>query len=202
MARSRNDEHQKDQVVLYRFATKHDARDIGELHADSWRRNYRGAYLDSYLDGDIAGDRLQVWESRLSLPQVDYCTVVAVGGREVLGFVHLVFDSDPKWGALVDNLHVRNDFKKNGIGTRLLSEAALGLLERRPPGPIHLWVLEQNKAAQSFYQALGAVRVETEIRGPFPGGGSTLGHRYFWPDASVLVVRDAQTPHVAARKPN
>jgi hypothetical protein len=27
------------------------------LHADSWRRHYRGAYADAFLDGDVLADR-------------------------------------------------------------------------------------------------------------------------------------------------
>ena len=190
MADSRNDQRRLVGVVKYREATEQDAGDIAALHADSWRRHYRGAYLDSYLDGDIVADRLEVWASRLAPPRLDQYTVVAEDGGGVSGFAHTVFDHNPKWGALLDNLHVRSDLKGHGIGTRLLSHAALGLLQQRPPGSIYLWVLDQNKAPQSFYDARGGTRVESTLRGPFPGGGAAMGHRYFWPDASLLVVRD------------
>jgi hypothetical protein len=30
--------------------------------------------------------------------------------------------------------------------------------------------------------------VETALRGPFPGGGKALGHRYFWPKPGRLVI--------------
>ncbi len=53
---------------------------------------------------------------------------------------------------------------------------------------MHLWVLDQNKAAQTFYDARGGTRVDSALRGPFPGGGSAVGHRaYFWPEAALLV---------------
>jgi GNAT superfamily N-acetyltransferase len=176
--------------IVYRAATMEDANEIAALHADSWRRHYRGAYLDSYLDGDVVSDRLVVWTSRLASPQQNSCTVIADSRGEIFGFAHVVYDEDPKWGALVDNLHVRHDLKANGIGTRLLSEAIAPVLDDQPAGPIHLWVLDQNQRAQSFYESRGGTRVESAIRGPFPGGGSALGHRYFWPDMSVLVARD------------
>ena len=182
--------HRPAAAVEYRQATPHDVADIAALHADSWRRHYRGAYLDSYLDGDVLGDRLEVWTSRLASPEHHQFTVIAHAGDELLGFAHTLFDYDPKWGALLDNLHVRSDSKGLGIGTHLLSHAASGLLEHRSSSPIHLWVLDQNNAAQSFYAARGGIRVESEFRGPFPGGGRAMGHRYFWPDASILVVRD------------
>jgi ribosomal protein S18 acetylase RimI-like enzyme len=191
MPNARHDRRRPVAVVEYREATELDAGGIAALHADSWRRHYRGAYLDSYLDGDVVADRLDVWASRLVPPRHGQFTAVADGDGDILGFAHTVFDQDPEWGALLDNLHVRSDLKGSGIGTRLLSHSALGLLQYSPQGSLHLWVLDQNKAAQSFYEARGGDLVESQLRGPFPGGGRAMGHRYFWADASLLLVRDA-----------
>ncbi len=179
------------EVVRYRPASDHDARGIAALHADSWRRHYRGAYLDSYLDGPIVAERRRVWAGRLDPGRPDQSTVVAELRGEIVGFAHTVLDEDPQWGALLENLHVRSDLKGGGIGTRLLSEAAIRFLELRPTGPLHLWVLDQNKSAQFFYEARGGTRVESAVRGPFPGGGTAIGHRYFWPDVSLLIVRES-----------
>lgn len=44
-----------------RLANPSDAETIAALHADSWRRHYRGAYSDAFLDGDVISDRLAVW---------------------------------------------------------------------------------------------------------------------------------------------
>jgi hypothetical protein len=55
--------------VEYLDATHRDADSIAALHADSWRRHHRGAYLDSYLDGDVVVDRQAVWRSRLTQPE-------------------------------------------------------------------------------------------------------------------------------------
>jgi ribosomal protein S18 acetylase RimI-like enzyme len=172
----------------YREATERDADAIAQLHADSWRLHYRGAYLDSYLDGDILPERRNVWCNRLTPPGINQFTVCAERGGDLVGFCHMQFDQDPQWGALVDNLHVRSDLKGYGIGTQLLSVAADHLVQDRPLQPLHLWVLDQNTAAQAFYDARGGERVETTLRGPFPGGGTALGHRYFWSDPQVLIV--------------
>lgn len=169
----------------YRDATSKDIEGIAALHADSWRRHYRGAFLDSFLDGDVLSDRLAVWRERLAQSRRDHFTVVADMRNSVVGFAHMILNDDPVWGALLDNLHVTWNLKRNGIGRRLMHEAAQRLLQRGGLN-FYLWVLDQNVSAQNFYAAHGGRRVETCLSGPFPGGGHALGHRVAWPDASAL----------------
>jgi GNAT superfamily N-acetyltransferase len=183
-----NEPGRPDLEVHYRQATEGDTHAIAALHADSWRRHYRGALLDAYLDGDVFADRLEVWRHRLTPPVGADYTVCAVSSSELLGFAHTIFDRNPKWGALLENLHVRSDLKARGIGTQLLSASAVELARRRALGGLYLWVLQQNTAAQSFYEARGATCVESAPSGPLPGGGQALSYRYFWPDPSRLIV--------------
>jgi ribosomal protein S18 acetylase RimI-like enzyme len=116
--------------VQYREATANDVAAIAGLHAESWRRHYRGAFLD--------------------------------------------------------NLHVRYDLKRQGVGARLMAETARTVLRRRPSSGLYLWVLEQNTAAQAFYRAQGGRQVGRELAGPFPGGGQAYSFRFAWPDMSQL----------------
>jgi len=183
------------ELVSCRFAAEDDAEAIAALHAHSWQRHYRGAYLDSYLDGDVIADRIEVWRQRLNEPVEQRITIVADQKGALVGFAHLVFDQDPTWGSLLDNLHVLVDQKRQGIGTLLLSAVAAELLRSRPSGSLYLWVLDQNEPAQLFYDARGGVRVGSEPRGPFPGGGRAMGHRYAWSDPSLLIpVGGARVP--------
>jgi hypothetical protein len=80
-------------VVLLRSARPPDASAVAALHADSWRRHYRGAYADSYLDGDLEIDRLAVWSQRLGQPSPWARTIVARADGELVGFVHVVLRS-------------------------------------------------------------------------------------------------------------
>ncbi len=46
--------------VVFRFADGRDIKAVAALHADSWRRHYRGAYPDAFLDGDVFADRMVI----------------------------------------------------------------------------------------------------------------------------------------------
>jgi ribosomal protein S18 acetylase RimI-like enzyme len=173
----------------YRAAVADDVEAIAGLHADSWRRNYRGAYLDAYLDGDVLADRRAVWTDRLGQPQFGSFTIVAERDSAIQGFAHTILDEDATWGALLENLHVRHDLQHQGIGTRLMAESARVLIQRRPSTGLYLSVLEQNTAAQAFYDARGGAPVVRKIAGPFPGGGNAPVILYAWPDPSMLIDR-------------
>lgn len=175
-----------------RIAGPDDAEDVARLHADSWRRHYRGAYADSFLDGDIIADRLSIWLSRLATP-ANSMTAIAEDDTGLAGFVHAVFDDDDRWGSLIDNLHVARDRQRTGVGTVLLTCAAEAVAERATSESVYLWVQEQNSAAQQFYRALGGTCVETALISP-PGGvpprlnGVPNKLRFIWPDASSLAA--------------
>jgi ribosomal protein S18 acetylase RimI-like enzyme len=168
-----------------------DAEAVAHLHADSWRRHYRGAYSDEFLDGDVFADRRALWSSRLREADPRRCTILAVDGN-LAGFANTVFDDDPTWGALLDNLHVADGRKRRGVGSRLLALTAEVLLARPARTGLFLWVLEQNADAQAFYEARGGRCTGRELVRP-PGGipsrltGSPVMLRYAWPDPTELL---------------
>ncbi|MFG1820348.1 GNAT family N-acetyltransferase [Kribbella sp. NPDC049174] len=174
--------------VEFRSATANDSEHVAALHAGSWRRHYRGAYADSFLDGDIEADRREVWSKRLAAP-TGTATILAEYDGRLAGFVHVMFDYDPRWGSLVDNLHVHHSQRRTGIGTQLLARAAQTVVDQADGPAMYLWVLEQNTAAQHFYRATGGDCVETSTVPP-PGGdptrlnGTPACLRMVWPDAS------------------
>jgi GNAT superfamily N-acetyltransferase len=178
--------------LRFRCAGRSDAGAIAALHADSWRRHYRGAYSDSFLDGDVVADRLAVWTDQLREPHPDRYTLLAEDGEGLIAFAHTAFDDDPTWGALLDNLHVAHGQKRRGVGKQILALTAHAVIERG--NRLYLWVLEQNVDAQAFYEACGARRVERAPASP-PGGvasrltGSPVKLRFAWADLAVIEDR-------------
>ena len=175
--------------VRFRMACPDDAHAVAGLHADSWRRHYRGAYSDAFLHGDVGGYLLTVWTDRLGAPQPRARTILAEHDGQVVGLAHTLLDNDPAWGALLDNLHVAHGLKRCGIGTRLLTLTRRSVRDWSPSSGLYLWVLEQNSAARAFYAAQGGICVERADVPP-PGGdparlaGRPMCLRYAWQDGT------------------
>ena len=180
--------------LQFRLAGPADAEAVANLHADSWRRHYRGAYSDAFLDGDVVADRLAVWTDRLREHDPRRCAILAEDGS-LVGFANTLFDDDPTWGALLDNLHVADGHKRRGIAARLLALTAQAVIERPERTSLYLWVLEQNVDAQAFYEARGGRSVGRGAVSP-PGGiasrvtGSPAKLRYAWADLTALVATE------------
>ena len=188
--------------LRFRAAGPGDAPAVAALHADSWQRHYRGAFSDSFLDGEAPGFLLDRWTERLAEPDPRDRTILAeldedrerADGGALVGLAHTILDDNPTWGALLDNLHVRYGQKRQGVGTRLLSLTAQTVLADRPGSGLYLWVLEQNTNARAFYDARGGTCVESrEVMAP--GGnparlnGKPKCLRYTWPDPALLLGR-------------
>lgn len=172
-----------------RTARFQDVHSIATLHAESWRRHYRGALSDSYLDGDVVSDRLTVWTDRLSHRRAGTITIVAEMDSEIVGFAHTELDNDPVYGALLDNLHVKHEFKRMGIGSALLKRSATAVFKRNDRSGLYLWVLEQNQNARAFYSKHGGIQSDRESR-TTGDGGSALAFRVYWSNHKVLLSAD------------
>lgn len=177
--------------VEYRRAGPADSAAIALLHADSWRRHYRGAYPDEFLDQHAVADRLEVWRKRLAAPAAAgrQVTIVAEDEGRIFGFVHLMLDLDDEWGTLVDNLHVGWQRQREGIGSQLLRNAARVVLESATSNAVHLWVVDGNDGAIAFYQAHRGEVVDQRTV-PAPGGGEVTERRVVWPQAWTVGARD------------
>jgi GNAT superfamily N-acetyltransferase len=179
--------------LRFRAACPGDAHAVAGLHADSWRRHYRGAFSDAFLDNGVTGYLLPLWTERLATPNPQARTILAECDGEVVGLAHTLVGQDATWGAFLDNLHVAHRQKRQGIGTRLLALTAQAVLGWSPSSGLYLWVLEQNSDARAFYTARGGACMERDEVSP-PGGdparlnGKPMGLRYVWRDPSKLLA--------------
>jgi GNAT superfamily N-acetyltransferase len=173
--------------IAFQVALPGDYARIACLHAESWRNSYRGILVDDYLDNEIAGERQQLWKARLSAGGLDRRYVLlAEIQTELIGFVCVLLDEEPGWGACLDNLHVRPGFYGRGIGRQLFAHATRWVMTTEPDWPIHLWVFEANVPARRFYEAFKGEIVERKIK-PMPGQSGVFSIRYVWRDLRMLL---------------
>jgi len=173
----------------YREATYADRLAIATLHAQSWRHTYRGAYRDEFLDGPVFDDRRAVWEKRLAEPKANQFVVLAEEQGDLVGFACAYGRDDPRWGTLLDNIHVRPALHRKGIGTALFAQVVAWCREHAADCGLWLWVVGQNHRARCFYERLGALDSGAELRPPSAGGGEPREvHRYTWATLDRVLV--------------
>lgn len=174
-------------MIGYRAAGPADAEAIALLHTRSWRESYRGSFSDAFLDGDLPAERLRVWRQRLDEPPANQLVQVAVEDGELLGFVCAYGDHEPRWGSLIDNLHVAKAAKRTGIGAALMRGAGAWLARSNPGREVYLWVLEVNTPARRFYERLGARNAGVSVMETH-GGAVVRSCRYTWPSPERLAA--------------
>jgi GNAT superfamily N-acetyltransferase len=174
--------------VLVRDAFEADAEAVAKLHAESWRSAYRGVLSDEYLQNDAHRDRLVVWRKRFSrTSRKPMFVMVAERASGLAGFVCVFPEEDSTFGAFLDNLHVAPGLTRQGIGRKLLSEAASRVATRDPRTGIYLWVIEGNQTARRFYEKAGAQFVGSTVLA-MPDGQRVAALRCYWPDPKALVL--------------
>lgn len=172
--------------IVIRPATEADAATVAAIHVASWRDAYVDILSAEYLSGPIEEDRLAVWSERLrERPPSQLVDVACDSSGRALGFVCGYRDHDPRWGGLIDNLHVLPQTRGQGVGERLLRGAAKKLAATGADTGLHLWVFEANIAALRFYQRLGGRVVEKDsAHMPAAGGKPVL--RVHWPTLAEM----------------
>lgn len=192
--------------VKIRLANPEDCLPIANLHAESWRNAYQGMFSAKYLEQDIFADRRHVWGERFQNPKPGQYVIVAEDGliiakddrspktdpkrnskHELIGFACAFANDHPRWGALLDNLHVLPSLKRQGIGTKLTAHIAVWIVENYPGQGMSLHVLESNSAARKFYERVGGVPVE-ELLWTAPDGNKLKEFRYAWTDLTPLLA--------------
>ncbi len=168
-----------------REAAAQDAAAIAGLHVASWRATYRGIMADAYLDGPIVAERLGYWGRTLSRAEAGRLVLLLEDGQGLAGFIALGPDPSAIFDAHIDNLHVEAARRGQGLGRRLLGEAA-GRLAAAGRRTVCLWVFDANEAALGFYAALGGIPDEQGTERI--DGKDVPQTRIVWHDTSALAA--------------
>jgi len=146
--------------MILREASLKDLSNIAELHAQSWRENYSDVLSAEYLKENVSSERLKIWTERLTNPSFNQYVLIAEDGNVFCGFVCVFGANHPKYGSIIDNLHVNSNIKGQGLGTKLLIAAAKWIAANFKDHDLYLEVLECNKNAIGFYESLGGRNID------------------------------------------
>lgn len=137
-----------------RIAAAEDVRRIAEIQVDSWRSAYRGILPDAYLDRLDVESRLAVW--RQFVGKSESPILVADEEKTLVGFCHLMpsRDTDADNEAEIVAIYLDPPAWRRGIG-RGLCAAALAIACEQGYRAMTIWVLEENRRARGFYEAMG-----------------------------------------------
>jgi GNAT superfamily N-acetyltransferase len=175
-------------VITFRTAEPQDGAAIAALHTASWRSAYRGMLPDIYLDAEIEGEHMRLWQERLWQPRADRRFVVlAEQNQTLIGFACVLLLVEPGWGACLDNLHVHPELKGRGVGRELFALSADWVVQHAPIWPLHLWVLEANLPARRFYDRYQGEVAERTMK-PMADGVVPAVLRYVWRDLDQLIA--------------
>lgn len=183
----------KPEVVVgnVREAILADAGAIAEIHVAAWQETYRGLLPSGLLDSLKPSEKLGLWHEVLSLAadRDDLVVCVAEMGGECVGFASMRPQPDgglraAGYGAEVSALYALKQAQGRGIGRELMRWLAVRMGAAGLDGAA-LWVLESNKGARGFYEALGGVPVAERLEKR--GGAEVRAVAYGWRDLSLLI---------------
>jgi ribosomal protein S18 acetylase RimI-like enzyme len=131
-----------DEKTRIRVADAADAAAIARIHLDS-----RAATMPYLPPQQRSHDEVTTWIRDIVLRRCR--TWVAVRDAEIVGYAAL--DGD-----LLDDLYLRPDLRRQGVGTLLLDE-----VRRHSPDGVSLYVFQQNTGARAFYERHGFTVLDT-----------------------------------------
>ena len=159
-----------------RRAQQSDLAPIAALHAESWRDAYSDVLPEQYLTDQLAVDLQRHWRSVEIRPD-DVVLVAEDDG--IIGFIAIWCRFEP----FIDNIHVKPSERSRRIGSALMKSAVSRLI-RAGHRTAYLWVVESNQRAIHFYQKLGGVCTDRELKNLF--GHRVPNVKMVWSDITIL----------------
>jgi len=165
-----------------------DAAAIARVHVDSWRTTYPGIVPDDYLANMSYEQRSGIWQRILSEAEAGVAQPIYVAVDDdgtVVGFAEggPERSGDPDFAGELYVIHMLEGSQRRGTGRRLVMSVASDLMQNGMQSML-VWVLEQNRSACRFYEALGGLPAREQ---DVSIGGVTLAEvGYGWEDIGPL----------------
>lgn len=140
-----------------------DAYRVAQVRVRSWQSNYSKILDPKFLEGMSIESSFQ---KRLSIiKSAIHSNLVAEYEGVVIGFSDAGESRNPKnkKEAEIYALYIDDDFKGNGVGSKLL-EQQMRILKSQGYESLVIWVLKENQPACSFYKSKGGVSSQSKMK--------------------------------------
>ena len=179
-------------AMRIRAAVLADAASMARVHVDSWRKTYPGIVPAEYLASLSYRKRESVWADILAAGRPDESNfVVETGDGEIVGLAGggPEREGNAAYRGELYAVYLLEEHQRAGLGRRLVSAVTRRLLSDGLRSML-VWVLEDNRPACRFYEALGGTIVD---RTTVTIGGAQLPElAYGWRDITHLAVAPAE----------
>ncbi len=133
-----------------------DVSTVARVHLDSWLATYRGLVSDSFLQSRDYEQTEKRWREFLATTASE--TYLVQSGQKTVGILTLGgardTDVDAARTGEIWGLYLLPEHWRRGIGRQVMAEAE-AMLKSRGYEVVVLWVLETNRRARRFYEAMG-----------------------------------------------
>ena len=142
--------------IIIRKAGIDDAESIAKIKIEGWQTAYRGILDDSYLDSlDV---KIEIIRRKLDIENGTNIFVAELDGK-IVGFClfrEYVKDNDkyPGFDCELSSLYVANDYKRRGIGKKLML-STISYLKEKGKTKMILGCLKDNFPSRVFYEKMG-----------------------------------------------
>ena len=148
--------------MIIRKAEVKDAEAISKIHALSWKKAYQIMLPQAYLDDLRENFWTEAFENWISN---DHLTVKIIFDDELpvgcIAYGRSRDEKKPQWGEIV-SVYVLPEYYGKGFGSQLMINAIKDMREMGFEN-LYLWVLNENRQAQMFYEKHGFVKTEDQL---------------------------------------
>ncbi|WP_163529562.1 GNAT family N-acetyltransferase [Halobacillus ihumii] len=146
-----------------RVARFEDAKDIANIHIQSWKSTYKDLIDERDMSNITLENRVVLWETILRAPvngQIAY--VIENDQQEVIGFVSGGKERTKNYGydGEIYAIYLLDEYQRKGYGKKMIA-AFVAAMKEAGYQSLLVWVLTRNPSS-NFYRVLGAQPVEAE----------------------------------------
>ena len=138
---------------MIRYAIEDDIPELSRLHNESIRNTYQGIYSNKYFEELSDFERQKLLKKKMSLEPCRILVDTTETGI-ITGFALFWFQDYYLRKGHFDNLHVKKEYKQQGIGLNLLKKSAEVMIQNGIE-EMFLFCEEKNVNARRFYDHIG-----------------------------------------------